>query len=112
MKTDGIRRLRTLADLRADRSGQVLARAQAAIAALEARADALRAPLEASDDMAAQIARDHHSRWRSDQLRQLNVEIAGRRAHAEPLRKMHGRDRARAEVLERLRTTGPGRSGR
>ncbi|MEM7641910.1 MAG: hypothetical protein AAF366_05225 [Pseudomonadota bacterium] len=112
MKAAGLDRLQALADLRAQRSGQVLARAQTAIADLEARADGLRAPLAPAQDIESEIARDRHGRWRTNQLRRLNLEIAGRRAHAEPLRKAHGRDRARAEVLERLRAEGPSRSGR
>ncbi|MEM8849474.1 MAG: hypothetical protein AAGE03_05495 [Pseudomonadota bacterium] len=109
MKTDALTRLQALADLRAQRSGQVLARARAAIADLEARAEGLRAPLAPAANISGEIARDRHGRWRTDQLRQLNLEIAGRRAHAEPLRKAHGRDRARAEVLERLRAKVTGR---
>lgn len=112
MKTTGLDRLQALADLRAQRSAQVLARAQAAITDLEQRAEALRTPLAPAEDIEGEIARDQHDRWRTDQLRHLNLEIAGRRAHAEPLRKAYGRDHARAEVLERLRTKGPGRSVR
>ncbi|MEM7487484.1 MAG: hypothetical protein AAF390_00005, partial [Pseudomonadota bacterium] len=94
MKAEALARLRALADLRAQKSGQALMRAQTAIAELEGRADALRTPIEAgAGDIALEIARDRHARWRSEQLRTLNLEIAGRRAHAEPLRLAHGRDR-------------------
>lgn len=106
MKARQVARLAQLAELRARRSGQVLARAQAAIAGLEAQAEALRAPLPAAEDVASCIARDRHAAWRTQQLVRLNQEIASRRAHAEPLRRAHGRDRARAEVVEALTDRG------
>ncbi|MEM8823422.1 MAG: hypothetical protein AAGF30_07425 [Pseudomonadota bacterium] len=102
MRTEGLDRLRALADLRAQKSGQALAQALQGITELEARADALRTPLADSSDIATAIARDRYANWRATQLRELNLEIANLRAAAEPLRTTHGRDRARAEVLQQL----------
>lgn len=94
--------LHRLAALRADRSAARLARAQAAIDTLEVRAASLREPLAPEPDPRLAAIGDVHERWRRGQLVALNREIAGRRAHAEPLREAQARDRAREMVLARL----------
>jgi hypothetical protein len=94
--------LRKLAELKAERSAATYARLQAAIRELEARAEALRAPVAPPSDIAGHLAAERHEAWRRTQLRRLSIEIAGRRAHAEPLRRAHARDQARAQVVARL----------
>lgn len=95
--------LGALAGLRADRSAARLARVQAAIDTIEGKAAALRNPqVEAPGSIAEAMMRDRWDRWRGEQLRLLNQQIARLHAMAQPQREANARDQARRRVLEKL----------
>lgn len=92
-----------LAGLRADRSAARLAQIQAAIDVLETKASTLRdAATEAPASVAEAVMRDKWDRWRTEQLRVLNHQIARLQMVAQPQREAHARDNARRKVIEKL----------
>lgn len=92
-----------LAGLRADRSAARLARIQSAIDGLEEKVEALRTGSpEAPVSVAEAMLRDKWDRWRSEQIRTLNHQIARIQMIAQPQRELQARDGARVRVLEEL----------
>ena len=107
MRRDDLGQLELLAGLRADRSASRLARIQAAIDGLERKAEGLRAATgEAPGSVAEAVMRDRWHRWRAEQLRLLNHQIARLQMVAQPQREAHARDAARRQVLARLTGSG------
>ncbi|MEO0859498.1 MAG: hypothetical protein AAFY65_02710 [Pseudomonadota bacterium] len=95
--------LLALAHLRADKSALMLAKAQGVVDELGRRHRALRDAAHAgTGDISEMVIQDRHDQWREEQLFRLSIAMARAEAQAQPFREAHGRDVARAKVLEKL----------